>query len=69
MTKVQIVQALVDYFNIDISQYGESVTEENLGKILQDYDFVQGAYLWYWWRFISLGGVVRAMGELCEDNW
>lgn len=45
MTKVQIVQALVDYFDIDISQYGESVTEENLEKILQDYDFVSGAYL------------------------
>lgn len=68
MTKVQIVQALVDYFDIDISKYGESVSEENLGKILQGYDFVSGAYLWYWWSFLSLGEVVRAMSELCEDN-
>ncbi|MBO7713857.1 MAG: hypothetical protein J6S85_09835 [Methanobrevibacter sp.] len=37
--KIQVMQALADYFEIDLSDYGDEVTEENYRDILSDYSF------------------------------
>lgn len=70
MTKIDIIQALCDHFEIDLEDFGWSVTQENYKKILNTYDFISGASLWYGWRWLSLGEVVKALSYLCdEDDW
>lgn len=68
MTKIDIIQALCDYFDVNLEDFGWSVTQENYKKILNTYDFVSGASLWYWWPRLSLGEVVKAMSCLCDEN-
>lgn len=70
MSKIDIIQALCDYFGFDIEDYGGSVTEENYKEILKSYDFQSWAYLGYWWNRLSLGEVVKALSPLCDgDKW
>ena len=70
MSKINIIQALCDYFEINLEDFGWSVTEENYKKILSSYDFQAWAYLGYWWLWMSLGEVVKALNPLCEEyNW
>jgi hypothetical protein len=43
MSKKDLIQALCDYFGIEVEGY--YVTDENVEKILKSYDFISGAYL------------------------
>ena len=63
MTKLELVQTLVDYYWIELD---EELTEENLDEIVNnDYDFIAWSYIrWHW--FLSLQEVVRALEPLCE---
>ena len=45
--KIEIMQKLCDYFEIDLDDYGGEVTEENYREILGDYSFQSGASLGY----------------------
>ena len=59
--KIEIMQKLCDYFEIDLDDYGGEVTEENYREILGDYSFQSGASLGYGWPWLSLGEVVKAL--------
>lgn len=68
MTKIDVIQALCDYFDINLEDFGWSVTQENYKEILNTYDFVSGASLWYGWQRLSLGEVVKALSCLCDES-
>lgn len=61
--KIQVMQALADYFEIDLSDYGDEVTEENYRDILSDYSFQSWASLGYGWPWLSLAEVVKALSR------
>lgn len=65
MSKKDLIQALCDYFEIEVE--GDYVTDENLEEIIKSYDFVSWAYLWYHGPWLSLGEVVKALEGLCDD--
>lgn len=66
MKKKDIVQALVDYYELTLDWETE-VTDENIEEWLESYDFVSGCYLGYWGPRLSLKDVVRAIEPLTED--
>jgi hypothetical protein len=65
MSKKDLIQALCDYFGIEVEGY--YVTDENVESILKSYDFISGAYLWYRWPRFSLWEVVKALEGFCDD--
>jgi len=67
MKKKDIVQALVDHFEIT-RDWESLVTDENLEEWLSSYDFVSWCYLGYHGPRLSLGEVVRALEWEC-DEW
>lgn len=61
--KIQVMQALAEYFELDLSEYGGDITEDNYAEILGSYDFQSGASLGYGWPWLSLGEVVKALSR------
>lgn len=66
MKKKDIIQALVDYFEIS-RDWETEVTDENLEEWLKSYDFTSWAYLGYHGPRLSLGEVVKAIEPLLDD--
>lgn len=69
MKKKDIVQALCDYFEISLEEWGWEVTDANCEDILQSYDFISWCYLGYGGPRLSLKDVVKAIEPLTEDYW
>lgn len=65
MSKKDLIQALCDYFEIEVE--GDYVTDENMKEILKSYDFISWAYLWYHGPRLSLWEVVKALEGLCDN--